>query len=170
MRRREFLVGIAGLLLHPSFGIAQPAGSVPVVAVLWHAGSAEEEKDFATPLRAGFADLGYIEGKTIKFEERFPAEQKELFDRMATELVDAKVNVIVAGSIPAALAAQRATSLIPIVLVANPDPVGLKLVASLSRPGGNITGLSSMGFDLAVKRLEVVREGGLAHCAPGQSL
>ncbi|MET4231974.1 ABC transporter substrate-binding protein [Bradyrhizobium barranii] len=158
MRRREFLVGIAGLLLHPSFGIAQPAGSVPVVGVLWHAGSAEEEKDFATPLRAGFADLGYIEGKTIKFEERFPAEQKELFDRMATELVDAKVNVIVAGSIPAALAAQRATSLIPIVLVANPDPIGLKLVASLSRPGGNITGLSSMGFDLAVKRLEVVRE------------
>jgi putative ABC transport system substrate-binding protein len=158
MRRREFLGLAAVVSLYPAWANADQTRRVPTVGVLWHAGSADEEKDFSTPLRAGFADLGYIEGKNIRFEERYPAEKKELFDQMAAELATLKVDAIVAGSIPAALAAQRATSTIPIVLVANPDPVGLKLVASLSRPGGNITGLSSMGFDLAVKRLEVVKE------------
>jgi putative ABC transport system substrate-binding protein len=158
MRRREFLGLAAVVSICPTRTKAEQPRRVPVVGVLWHAGSAEEERDFSTPLRAGFTDLGYVEGKNIRFEERYPAEKKELFDQMAAELAALKVDAIVAGSIPAALAAQRATSTIPIVLVANPDPVGLKLVASLSHPGGNITGLSSMGFDLAVKRLEVVKE------------
>lgn len=158
MRRREFLALTAGALIWPAAGDAQTARKVPVIGILWHAANAEEEKAFSTPLRAGFADLGYVEGRTIRFEDRYPAETPELFDKMAAELVALKVDVIVAGSIPSALAAQRATSAIPIVLVGNPDPVGLKLVASLSRPGRNITGLSSMGFDLAVKRLEILKE------------
>jgi putative ABC transport system substrate-binding protein len=158
MRRREFVALSASCLILPVLAKAQQARKVPVVGVLWHAENAEKEKDFSTPLRAGFSDLGYVEGKNIRFEERYPAEKKELFDKFAAELVQMKVDVIVAGSIPAALAAQQATSTIPIVLIANPDPVGLGLAASLSRPGGNITGLSSMGFDLAVKRLEVLKE------------
>ena len=137
---------------------AQQPRRVPVVGVLWHAGSAKEEVAFSRPLKAGFTDLGYIEGKTIVFEERFPAEEKEQFDAYAIELVGLKVDALIAGSIPAAFACQRATSTIPIILVGNPDPVGLELVSSLARPGGNITGLSAVAFDLAAKRVQLLKE------------
>jgi putative tryptophan/tyrosine transport system substrate-binding protein len=109
-------------------------------------------------MKAGFAELGYVDGKTVIFEERYAAEQLERFDALAAELVGLRVDVIVAPAIPSALALQRLTSTIPIVMVANPDPVGLKLVSSLARPGGNITGLSSMAFDLATKRMQLIRE------------
>jgi putative ABC transport system substrate-binding protein len=109
-------------------------------------------------MKAGFAELGYVDGKTIIFEERYAAEQLERFDALAAELVGLRVDVIVAPAIPSALALQRLTSTIPIVMVANPDPVGLKLVSSLARPGGNITGLSSMAFDLATKRMQLISE------------
>src|SRR5215217_3548678 len=159
MGRREFIKLTAGAAVAwPLAGRAQQPRRVPVVGVLWHAANAEEEATFSQPLKAGFAALGYIEGKTIVFEERYPDEVKERFEAYAVELVGLKVEALIAGSIPAALACQRATSTIPIVLVANPDPVGLKLVASLARPGGNITGLSSMAFDLAAKRVQLLKE------------
>jgi putative ABC transport system substrate-binding protein len=159
MKRREFIacIGAAAASL-PLAARGQQHRAVPVVGVLWHAGSAEEEIAFSRPLKEGFMELGYIEGKNIVFEERYPAEQLERFDSLAAELVNLKVDVLIAGSIPAAFAAQRATSTIPIVLVANPDPVGLKLVSSLARPGGNITGLSAMAFDLAAKRVQLLKE------------
>jgi len=158
MKRREFITLISGAAAWPLAARAQQPRRVPVVGVLWHAANAKEEATFSHPLKAGFADLGYIEGKTIVFEERYPDEIKERFEAYAVELVGLKVEALIAGSIPAALACQRATSTIPIVLVANPDPVGLKLVASLARPGGNITGLSAMAFDLAAKRVQLLKE------------
>jgi len=158
MKRREFITLISGAAAWPLAARAQQPRRVPVVGVLWHAANAEEEATFSQPLKAGFADLGYIEGKTIVFEERYPDEIKERFEAYAVELVGLKVEALIAGSIPAALACQRATSTIPIVLVANPDPVGLKLVTSLARPGGNITGLSAMAFDLAAKRVQLLKE------------
>ena len=158
MKRREFITLAGGAVAWPLVAQAQGSRKVPVIGVLWHAGSAEEEKDFSRPLKAGFADLGYIEGTTIVFEERYPSEQKERFDAYAAELVGLRVDALIAGSIPAAFACQRATSTIPIILVANPDPVGLKLVSSLARPGGNITGLSAMAFDLAAKRVQLLKE------------
>ena len=159
MKRREFITLLGGVAAAwADAARAQQPRRVPVVGVLWHAASAEEEVAFSGPLKAGFADLGYVEGKTIIFEERYPAEQKERFDAYAVELVGLKVDALIAGSIPAAFACQRATSTIPIILVANPDPVGLKLVASLARPGGNITGLSAMAFDLAAKRVQLLKE------------
>jgi len=158
MRRREFIGLVGGAATWSVAARGEQPRRVPVVGVLWHAGSAEEELAFSRPLKAGLADLGYVEGKTIVFEERYPAEQKERFDTYAAELVALKVDVLIAGSIPAAFAFQRATSTVPIVLVANPDPVGLKLVASLARPGGNITGLSAMAFDLAAKRVQLLKE------------
>ncbi len=159
MRRREFIAALSGVAAAwPLVALGEQSRRVPVVGVLWHAGSAEEEIAFSRPLKAGFADLGYIEGKTIVFEERYPAEQKERFDAYAAELVSLKVDALIAGSIPAAFACQRATSTIPIILVANPDPVGLKLVSSLARPGGNITGLSAMASDLAAKRVQLLKE------------
>lgn len=158
MQRRGFIGLIGGAAAWPLAAHAQQQRRAPVVGVLWHAGSAKEEVAFSRPLKAGFTDLGYIEGKTIVFEERFPAEEKERFDAYAIELVGLKVDALIAGSIPAAFACQRATSTIPIILVGNPDPVGLKLVSSLARPGGNITGLSAMAFDLAAKRVQLLKE------------
>ena len=158
MRRREFIALVGGAAAWPLAARGEQPRKVPVVGVLWHAGSAEEEVAFSRPLKAGFADLGYVEGKTIVYEERYAAEQKERFDAYAAELVALNVDVLIAGSIPAAFAVQHATSTIPIVLVGNPDPVGLKLVASLARPGGNITGSSSMAFDLAAKRVQLLKE------------
>jgi ABC-type uncharacterized transport system substrate-binding protein len=92
------------------------------------------------------------------FENRYPAEQPERFEAFAAELVALRVDVLVAISIPSALAAQRATPTIPIVFCPIPDPVGLKLVSSLARPGGNSTGVSSMAFDLAAKRVQLFKE------------
>lgn len=158
MQRREFITLLGGAAVWPLPARAQQPRRVPVVGVLWHAANAQEEAAFSRPLKAGFTDLGYIEGKTIVFEERYPDEIKERFDAYAVELVGLKVDALIAGSIPAALACQRATSTIPVVLVANPDPVGLKLVASLARPGGNITGLSAVAFDLAAKRVQLLKE------------
>jgi putative ABC transport system substrate-binding protein len=139
-------------------GVAFAADKIPLVGVLWHAGNAEEEAAFRGPLREGFEKLGYAEGKTVIFDECYAAEEPERFKSCATQLVAHNVDVLIAGSVPAALAAQLATSTIPIVLVANPDPVGLKLVASLSHPGGNITGLSTIAFDLAAKRVQILKE------------
>ena len=148
------------LLLGASLTVHVPAfaDQLPTIGVLWHAGNADEEAAFRLPLRQGFAKLGYTEGKSVVFDECYAGEDAARFMRCATELVAHKVDILIAGSIPAARAAQQVTSTIPIILVANPDPVGLKFVASLSRPGGNITGLSSQTFDIMAKRVEVLRE------------
>jgi len=123
------------------------------IGVLWHAASAEEEAVYLDALREGLAGLGHIEGLNIVLENRFPAEKSERFVSLAAELAQLKPDVLVAVSRPAAMAAQRATSTIPIVFSLVPDPVGDKLVESLSRPGGNITGLSNMSLDLRRTRL-----------------
>jgi putative ABC transport system substrate-binding protein len=158
MRRREFIGLVGGAAVAWPLSVRAQPRKVPVVGILWHSASAEEEAAFSGPMKAGFAELGYVEGKTIIFEERYAAEQLERFDILAAELVGLRVDVVVAPAIPSALALQRLTSSIPIVMVANPDPVGLKLVSSLARPGGNITGLSSMAFDLATKRMQLISE------------
>jgi putative ABC transport system substrate-binding protein len=132
-----------------------------------HAASAEEEAVYLGALREGLTDLGYIEGRNIVLENRFPAEKWERFISLATELVQLKPDLLVAMSRPDAIAAQRATTTIPIVFCAVPDPVGDKLVESLARPGGNITGLSNMALDLSAKRIELLKDmvDGLSHVA-----
>jgi putative ABC transport system substrate-binding protein len=137
---------------------AQEARKVAVVGVLWHAGNEQEEAIFLGAFRKGLTDLGYIEGKNIKLENRFAAENYERFNSMAHELVNLKVDVLFAVTPPASLAAQRATSMIPIVFIIDPDPVARKLVDSLARPGANITGLTAALGDLTGKRLEALRE------------
>jgi putative tryptophan/tyrosine transport system substrate-binding protein len=157
MRRREFIALIGSALLWPQVVRAQQV-KLPRVGVLWHADSAEEEGVYFTALQQGFHDLGYVEGQNIVFEHRFALEQYERFDAFATELVRLKVDVIVAVTRPAAAAAQHATTTIPIVFVVVPDPVGMKLVESLRRPGGNITGVSQMATDIIGKRVEIFKE------------
>jgi putative ABC transport system substrate-binding protein len=142
----------------PLGGLAQPAGKLPRVGVLWHAGSAEEEAIYLGALLEGFKELGYVDGKTIVLEHRFPNEIPERFVSLAVELAALKPDVLVAVTRPAAIAAQRATTTIPIVFVVVPDPVGTKLVNSLARPGGNVTGLTHIAVELSGKRLAFFKE------------
>jgi putative ABC transport system substrate-binding protein len=108
--------------------------------------------------RQALRDLGYVEGQTIALEVRWAENHPERWPDLATDLVGLPVDIIVAGDPAAALAAQHATSTIPIVMAVSSDPVRDGLVASLARPGGNITGLSIMVPELAGKRLELLRE------------
>ena len=103
-------------------------------------------------------ELGWIEGRSVVIDYRWAEDKEERFDEIAAEFVRLNVDVIVTAGTPAVLAAKKATSLIPIVFAAAADPVGVGLVASLARPGGNITGLSLQMPDLAGKRLELLRE------------
>jgi len=101
---------------------------------------------------------GWIQGKNFTIEYRFSEEKPERAPELAAELVRLKVDLIVATGSPQTRAAKNATSSIPIVMAANPDPVGLGFVASLARPGGNVTGFSSMAFELGTKRLEILKD------------
>jgi putative ABC transport system substrate-binding protein len=103
-------------------------------------------------------DLGYVEGRNVTLVNTFAGEQYERFNSNAAELVRRKVDVIVAVTLSAALAARRATNTIPIVFIVVPDPVASKLVASLAHPGGNITGLSTLAADMLSKRVELFKE------------
>jgi putative tryptophan/tyrosine transport system substrate-binding protein len=103
-------------------------------------------------------ELGWIEGRTIAIEYRWGEGRPERYAEIAAEFVRLKVDVILAGGTEAAIAAKQATSVIPIVFPTAGDPVGSRLVASLARPGGNVTGLSNQGSDLPAKRFELLRE------------
>jgi putative tryptophan/tyrosine transport system substrate-binding protein len=158
MQRREFITLLSGVAVWPLSAHAQQRGRVPRVGVLWHAGSAEEEGPYFIALQQALNALGYIDGRTIALEYRFPNEEPDRFASMAAELAASKVEVLVAVSTLSAMAAQRATTTIPIVFVLVPDPVGIELVKSLARPGGNITGLTNTSSDLSAKRLELFKE------------
>src|ERR1700692_1078783 len=123
MRRREFVTFIGAGAAWPLSANAQQRGRVPRVGVLWHAGSAEEEGPYLIALQQALNGLGYIDGRTVTLEQRFPNEQPDRFASLAAELAADKVDVLVASGTLAALAAQRATSAIPIVFVVVPDPV-----------------------------------------------
>jgi len=158
MRRREFITTVLGGIGWPLCAQAQQRVKVPRVGVLWHAGNAQEEEIYLSAFQRGLNDLGYVEGRTITLEHRFPNEEPERFASMAAELVALRVDVLVAASRPAAMAAHRATTTIPIVFIVVPDPVGTKLVASLARPGGNITGLTNIAVELSAKRLALFKD------------
>lgn len=159
MKRRDLIVLLGGTAAGwPFASRAQPRKTMPRIGVLWHAANAKEEEEYLGALTRAFHDAGYFEGKNIELDHRFPAEQPERFRTLAQELVEAKVDIIVAVTGLGAKAAKQATSAIPIVLVADPDPVGNGLVESLAHPGGNVTGLSLMTIDLSGKRLALFKE------------
>jgi putative ABC transport system substrate-binding protein len=156
MERRAFMAILTGgIVAAPLAAEAQQAAEVARIGVLG-GGSA------ATPLREAFLqglrDLGYVEGRTVVIEYRFDEEKLERLPALAAELVALKVDVIVTGSTPAAIAAKQATRTIPIVFAAVIDPVADGLVTSLARPGGNVTGLATLGPDLVGKRLEHLKQ------------
>src|SRR3954447_2221017 len=158
MRRRDFITLIGGLPAAWPLAARAHTKRTPKVGVLWHAGSAEEEAIYIRALNQGFNEQGYTDGKTIALDHRFPAEQPEVFSRLAVELAAVPVDVLVAVTQAAAQAAARATTKIPIVFTVVPDPVGSKLVNSLARPGGNITGLSNIASEIAAKRVQLLKE------------
>jgi putative tryptophan/tyrosine transport system substrate-binding protein len=142
MRRREFvtLVGGAAVAWPITARAHQPPSKIPVVGVLWHGANAEEEDVYLSVLRRAFSDLGYIEGKNIRLGHRFPAEQPDRFRVLARELVESKVDAVIAVTTLGAIELKMLTSSIPIVFVLLGDPVGFGLVKSLAYPGGNVTG------------------------------
>jgi putative ABC transport system substrate-binding protein len=149
MQRREFITLLGGVAAWPFAARAQQSSNkVPVVGVLWHAGSAEEEDVYLSALVKAFNDLGYVEGKNIHLDHRFPAENPDWFQTMAQELVDLKPDAIIAVTTLGAVDVKKRTSTIPIVFVVVADPIGVGLVEGLAHPGGNATGLSLMAVDL----------------------
>jgi putative ABC transport system substrate-binding protein len=160
VKRRQFitLVGGAAAAWPLAARAQQSSNRIPVVGVLWHAGSAEEEDVYLSVLVKAFNDLGYVEGKNIHLDHRFPAENPDRFRVLARELVDAKPDAIIAVITLGAVELKKLTNTIPIVFVLVSDPVGFGLVESLARPGGNTTGLSLMTIDLSGKRLELFKE------------
>src|SRR5258708_1007576 len=161
MRRREFIAGVAGVTVSASWPAplrAQQPRKIPVVGVLWHAENSEGEIGRVEALRRGLEDFGRIDGRNIRVIDTFAAEQYERFDTNAANLVAMPVDLLFAHTQPAAMAAHRATDRIPIVFTWVPDPVQSGLVASLNRPGGNITGFSNVAVDLSGKKLQMMKE------------
>ena len=158
MRRRDFIKVVAGsAAAWPLAARAQQSKSIPRIGVLWHAGNEQQEALFLGALRKGLNELGYVEGKNIELVNRFADEHYDRFDGLAAELVKAKVDVIV-GSISSAATAKRQTATIPIIFIASGDPIGMGLVDTLARPGGNVTGTSNLVVDIASKNLELLKD------------
>jgi putative tryptophan/tyrosine transport system substrate-binding protein len=156
MRRREFITLLGGAAAWPLAARAQPSGKLPGIGFLV-AGTPSSHGQLVVGFQQRLRDLGWIEGRNIIFEVRWAEGRSERYTEIAAEFVRLKVDVIVTAG-AAVLAAKQATSVIPIVFSAAADPVGAGLVASLARPGGNVTGLSLQNTDSIGKRLELLRE------------
>jgi len=156
--RRAFLgAAIGGLLAAPLAAEAQEAGKVWRIGLL-SADSIELDKPYRAAFQEGLRELQYVEGRNVVIEQRHADGRREQFPALAAELVRAKADVLVVhGYLEAVRAAEQASSAIPIIFVANPDPIASGIVASLARPGGRVTGLSDMHSDLAAKRLELLK-------------
>ena len=157
--RRTFLTGAGAVLLAaPRAAEAQPAGRVPRIGFLGTR-SPSDTSPYLDAFRQGLRELGRVEGQNIVIDYRFAEGRFDRLSDLAAELVRLKVDIIVAATTPAAVAAKKATETIPIVAISVGDPVGLGLIASLARPGGNLTGLSySVGLEIAGKGLELLKE------------
>jgi putative ABC transport system substrate-binding protein len=157
-RRRLVLALTAGALAAPLASFAQQPAKIARIGFLSPASPAGDWDTRLQALRDGLRELGYVEGKNLELKVLWGEGRLDRLPALATELVQAKVDVIVAATSPAVLAANRATRTIPIVMPLSSDPVGIGLVASLARPGGNITGLSQMAPELGEKRIQLLKE------------
>jgi putative ABC transport system substrate-binding protein len=158
MRRREFITLIGGAAATwPVVARAQQPAKLPTIGVLGPSTAFAATK-WTAALVQRLRELGWIEGRTVLIEYRWTQGRAERAAEIATEFVRQKVDVIVTAGTLTVVAAKRLTSEIPIVFAGAGDPVGMGLVASLARPGGNVTGLSNQSIELASKRIELLRE------------
>src|SRR6516165_610525 len=157
MRRREFIILLGGAAVGWSLAAsAQTQPKIPRVGCVF-AHTPTIDKDVFEAFRRALRELGYVEGQTIVLEARWAEGHSERMPELMAELVGLNVDVLVAVNTPASVAAKNATQTIPIVMMAT-DPVALGLVGSLSRPGGNVTGLSYFSEAIMGKRLELLKE------------
>jgi putative ABC transport system substrate-binding protein len=158
MDRRTFITVMGGSILAvPLATKAQQATRVPRIGLLSTATDPSRPVAWS-PLLERLKELGYVEGDNIAIERRFAAGRPERLDELVADLARLKVDLVVATGVPETLAAKRAMPTTPIVMMVVPDPVGEGLVASLARPGGNVTGLSTLAPELYTKRLELLKE------------
>jgi len=158
MPRRAFMAMMAGgLLAAPRAAGAQKAGKVWKIGVLWTS-SPSLVSPAQAALRQGLRELGYVEGQNIAVEDRYAENNPERLRELAAELVRLRADVIVTQGTPAAKAAKEATRTVPIVMTLVGDPVGMGLISSFARPGGNVTGLSNIASELNSKRLALLKE------------
>jgi putative tryptophan/tyrosine transport system substrate-binding protein len=157
LERRQFITLLGGAtVLWPLASVAQQAAKVPVIGALVIGNT--DPAQFWRLFRQALRDLGYVEGQNIRFEFRSAEGQADRLPELAAELVGLNVDVIVTWFTPPAQAARQATREIPIVMADAGDPVGTGLIASLSRPGGNVTGIAAITAELAGKCVELIRD------------
>jgi putative tryptophan/tyrosine transport system substrate-binding protein len=155
LKRRQFITLLGGAAAWPLAARAQQPATIPMIGVL-DPRSPEAVVDRLRAFRQGLKGIGFVEGENLSIMYRWAENQIERLPTLATELVQRRVNVILAVAPPAAQAAKAATATIPIVFVTAQDPVGLGLVASVSRPGGHLTGVNFLNAELDGKRLELL--------------
>jgi putative ABC transport system substrate-binding protein len=159
MDRRGFLLSImAGALAAPLAVEAQQAGKVWRIGLLDYGSPDAARLAWWRAFQDRLRELGYVEGQNVVFQPRWGNGHVSRLQGLATELVAAKVDILVTAGNPASLAAKQVTSSIPIVTATGPDPVELGLAASLARPGGNVTGMTSISSELSAKRLGLLKE------------
>src|SRR5437879_2254052 len=159
MRRRDFIILLAGAMGGWPSALRAQQKAMPVIGYLSSTSLGPSSAPFMAAFRQGLSEIGYVEGQNLAIEYRWTEGSYDRLPALAADLVGRKVDLIVAGggALPA-LAAKNATSTIPIVFVSAGDPVATGLVASLARPGGNLTGVSFLVVELMPKRLELLSE------------
>jgi len=157
MRRREFIAGLGGAVAWPVVARAQQRGKVAKIGFI-EAGSQQANQIFLDSFRDGLVALGWTDGSNVLVMDRWVEARNDRLPEIINGLIQSGVDVFVTAAGPASVAAKRATSTIPIVAVGIPDPIGMGLINSLVRPGGNLTGFSSLSVELTAKRVQLLQE------------